>query len=122
MSARMQTKVRVKRVALMNIVEGRVRKAENEYKRAIEAYPGKLENWREACATTLDAAAVKARTGKTYEPEYNRVELPERPNKPSEGRELCNLRRMFTTLKIGSEETVLLSQEDADFYFGPCTL
>ena len=28
---------------------------------------------------------------------------------------------MLATLKIGAEETILLSQEDADDYFGPCT-
>lgn len=124
----MATKVRVKRVELQKIVEGRMRKAENEYRRAVEAFPKRVEDWQASCVTQLQRAAKDAvekgklpRYDTRYDGHYG-IHLPQRPSKPSEGRELCNLRRMFTTLKIGSEETVLLSQEDADFYFGPCVL
>ena len=124
MTARMQTKVRVKRRELMAIVEGRVRKAENDYKRALTAYPGKMEKWQSDCVALLEKKLSDAKAGKLPNQEYGgpKITLPEKPVKPTEGRELCNLRRMFTTLKIGSEDTVLLSQEDADFYFGPCVL
>jgi hypothetical protein len=44
-----KTKVRVKRAALVKVVEGRTRKAENEYKRAAAAYPGKVAAWEAAC-------------------------------------------------------------------------
>jgi hypothetical protein len=120
----MQTKVRVKRVELMKIVEGRMRKAENEYKRAVEAFPGREQKWRDACIDTTEKSLEAMRRGKIPVGRYDQpgIRFPEKPQKPSEGRELCDLRRMYTTLKIGSEDTVLLSQEDADFYFGPCVL
>jgi len=47
-----KTRVRVKRAAIIKVVEGRVRKAENDYKRAVAAYPGKVEAWDAACTYT----------------------------------------------------------------------
>ena len=58
--ARMQTKVRVKRAELMKIVEGRIRNAENEYKRAVAAHPGKVEKWYADCATLLERSPAFA--------------------------------------------------------------
>jgi hypothetical protein len=101
-------------------VEGRTRKAENEYKRAVAAHPGKVTQWEASCVATLEKAVAAARKGKMPHDHY--VRLPSRPGKPSEGRALCNLRRMLATLKMGADDTILLSQEDADAYFGPCTL
>ena len=117
----MKTKVRVKRAELLKVVEGRRRKAEAEYKRAMDAYPGREENWFRAAERTLEAALKRVKANKDGF-KYNRIELPEKPLKPTEGKELCNLRRMEQTLRIGAEETILLSQEDADWYFGPCKL
>lgn len=121
----MKTRVRVKRAALIKVVEGRTRKAENEHKRAVAAYPGKVEAWEAACIVQLEKALANAKRGKWPTDRYgNRgeVRLPPKPPKPSEGRALCNLRRMLATLKMGAEETLLLSQEDADDYFGPCVV
>lgn len=115
----MKTKVRVDRRKLADVVKGRLRKAENDYKRAREAHPAKLAAWNESQAKRLDRLAAKARNGGlTSTDRHFRVE--DGPMQPSEGRELCNLRRMLKTLEIGAEETILLSQEDADWYFGPC--
>lgn len=120
----MKTKVRVKRVELLKLVEGRARKAEAEYKRAAAAYPKKVETWEAECVARLERALAAAQKGNfpTSKYGYREVKLPDQPEKPSEGRELCNLRRMLATLKIGSDDTLLLSQDDADEYFGPCKL
>jgi hypothetical protein len=107
-----KTRVRVKRAALMKVVDGRVRKAQNDYDRAVAAYPGKVEAWEAACVKALEKALDNAKRGKMPIDRNGSVgvRMDEKPMKPSEGRELCNLRRM------------LLSQEDADAYFGPCVL
>lgn len=119
----MKTRVRVKRAALMKVVEGRLRKAENEHKRAVAAYPGKVEAWQKACIAQLEKALANARRGKMPTDRYGNptIRFPDKPMQPSEGRATCNLRRMLATLKMGAEETLLLSQEDADAYFGPCS-
>jgi len=118
------TRVKVKRAAVIKIVEGRARKAENEYKRAVDAYPLKLDAWNVACVKKLEKALADAKRGKIPSDRYDNpeVKFPSKPSKPSEGRTLCNLRRMLATLKIGAEDTIWLSQEDADEYFGPCVL
>lgn len=119
----MKTKVKVKRSELLKIVEGRLRKAENEHKRAVEAHPAKVEEWRASVVTRCEKALETARRGKIPGDRYGRIELGTLPPKPSNnGRELCNLRRLHKTLSIGAEDTILLSQEDADAYFGPCAL
>lgn len=120
----MKTRVRVKRSALIKVVEGRTRKAENEYKRAVAAYPPAVTAWETACVAKLEKTLDAARRGRMPSNRYGspEVSFPAKPSKPSEGRSLCNLRRMLATLKMGSEETLLLSQDDADEYFGPCTL
>jgi hypothetical protein len=120
----MKTRVRVKRADLMKVVDGRVRKAQNDYERAVAAYPGKVEAWEAACIATLEKALANAKKGKMPTDKYGIAGLRfyDKPMKPSEGRELCNLRRMLATLRMGAEETLLLSQEDADAYFGPCAL
>jgi hypothetical protein len=119
-----KTRVRVKRAALIKVVDGRLRKAENEYKRAVAAHPAKQAAWEAACIAKLEKSLTLAKAGKMPSDRYgNReVSFPSPPQKPSEARSTCNLRRMLTTLRMGSEETLLLSQEDADDYFGPCTL
>jgi len=118
------TRVKVKRAAVIKIVEGRTRKAENEHKRAVAGYPGKVEAWEKSCIAHLEKALVNAKRGKIPTSRYGspEVKFPGRPAKPREGRTLCNLRRMLATLKIGAEDTIWLSQEDADEYFGPCAL
>ncbi len=115
----MKTKIRVTRKELLKVVEGRRRKAEAEYKRAIDAYPSRLDNWYRATERTLESALAKVKANKDGF-KYNRIELPDKPEEPSEAKELCNLRRMEQTLKIGADDTILLSQDDADWYFGPC--
>ena len=119
----MKTRVRVKRSALLKVVDGRVRKAEKEYVRARDAYPAKMDAWRAACVTKLEKDLAAAKRGKIPTDRYGnpQVSFPSEPMRPSEGRELCNLRRMLATLRMGSEDSLLLSQEDADDYFGPCT-
>jgi hypothetical protein len=117
----MKTKVRVKRAALVKVVDGRLRKAEREYERASATYPARVEAWEASCVTTLEKALAGAKRGKIpTNGRYLGVHFPDKPPKPSQGRELCNLRRMLATLRMGSDETLLLSQEDADDYFGPC--
>lgn len=117
----MKTKVRVQRRELLKLVEGRRRKAENDYQRERDAYPAKVEAWNTAQAERLERLADKARKGKlTYDDTSFRV--GSMPQRPSEGKSLCNLRRMEATLKMGAEDTILLSQEDADYYFGACGL
>lgn len=120
----MKTKVRVKRAELIKVVDGRARKAENEHKRALAAYPEKLETWQATCVAKIEKALTDAKAGKIKQPEYGdtRITLPPRPARPSEGKALCNLRRMLATLNMGADDTLMLSQEDADDYFGPCTL
>lgn len=120
----MKTKVRVKRAELLKVVDGRLRKAEKEYERAKAAYPGRVAIWDEACIATLEKAIANARRGKMPTNRYGSPALsfPTRPEKPSEGRELCNLRRMLATLRMGADDALLLSQEDADAYFGACKL
>ena len=119
----MRTKVKVKRVELVKIVDGRLRKAEREYERAKTAYPKKEAQWRADVVAWLEKALANAKNGGLTRDQYHYgVKLPDQPTRPSEGRDLCNLRRMLTTLKIGAEDTILLSQEDADHYFGPCKL
>jgi len=121
----MKTRVKVKRADLLKIVEGRLRKAENEHRRAVESYPDRLAAWQADAIVRMEKALEAARKGKFPEGRYGSrgITLPEYPMKPSDnGRELCNLRRLHKTLEIGAEETVLLSQEDADQYFGPCKL
>jgi hypothetical protein len=123
-TATVKTKVRVKRAELIKVVDGRARKAEKDYARERDAYPAKVEAWQAQCVEKLEKALADAKRGKMPQNRYGSVELKfyDKPTKPSEGRALCNLRRMLATLKIGAEETILLSQEDADDYFGPCTL
>jgi hypothetical protein len=113
----------VKRSALLKVVDGRVRKAEKEYVRARDAYPAKMDAWRAACVAKLEKDLAAAKRGKMPSDRYGNpsVTFPSPPMRPSEGRELCNLRRMLATLRMGSEDSLLLSQEDADDYFGPCT-
>lgn len=120
----MKTKIRVKRAELITVVEGRARKAENEFKRATDAYPKKVSDWETACVTKIETALVNAHKGKFPEDRYGNRSLtfPASPTKPSEDRSLCNLRRMLTTLKMGADDTLMLSQEDADDYFGPCKI
>ena len=120
----MKTKVRVKRAELIKVVEGRTRKAEREYERARDAYPGKVAAWEAACVAKLEKALADAQRGKIPSNRWGtpEVSFPERPSKPSEGHALCNLRRMLATLKMGADETLMLSQDDEDDYFGPCTL
>ncbi len=120
----MATRVKVKRAALIKVVEGRTRKAENEHKRAVAAYPGLVEKWNTACITKLEKALDDAYQGKMPKNRYGNPEVsfPSPPAKPSEGRALCNLRRLLATLKMGSEDTMWLSQDDANDYFGPCNV
>lgn len=117
----MKTKVRVKRRELVKVVEGRLRKAEKDYKRSQDTYPDRVASWNAKQAARLDKLAAKARNGGLAASD-TRVYFDTRPQQPSEGRELCNLRRMLKTLQIGAEETILLSQDDADWYFGECKL
>lgn len=120
----MKTKVSVDRIKLLKLVEGRMRKAENEYKRASAAYPKQVASWEAGCISKLESALTSAKKGRIPTDRYGnpQVTFTDRPTKPSEGRELCNLRRMVATLKIGADEKILLSQEDADYYFGECRL
>jgi hypothetical protein len=120
----MKTRVRVKRADLIKVVDGRYRKAVKNYERATEAYPGRIAAWDAACVATLEKSLAAAKRGKMPANKYGSPQLlfPHKPQKPYEGRELCNLRRMLATLRMGAEETLLLSQDDADEYFGPCTL
>jgi hypothetical protein len=120
----MKTKVRVKRAELIKVVDSRARKAEKDYARERDAFPTKVEAWQTTCVERLERALTDAKRGKLPQNRYGSIELkfPDKPVKPSEGRALCNLRRMLATLKIGAEDTILLSQEDADDYFGPCNL
>jgi hypothetical protein len=121
----MKTRVRVKRDELQRIVEGRLRKAEREHERAKQRYPEAVAAWEKSCVETLRKALANAEKGKMPADRYGNlhVELPAKPQKPSQnGRELCNLRRLHKTLTIGAEDSLLLSQEDADAYFGPCPL
>lgn len=117
----MKTKVRVKRSELLRLVEGRMRKAEKNYERARQSYPDALSRWNLEQAKRLEKLVAKARNGGLSTDDGN-FRLGYRPQAPNEGKELCNLRRMVATLKIGAEDTILLSQEDADFYFGACKL
>jgi hypothetical protein len=118
----MKTRVRVKRSELIKVVEGRVRKAENAHKRAVAAYPAKVDAWNVSTVERLEKALANAKRGKLPEDRYGnaRLAFEDKPQRPSEGRELCNLRRILATLKMGSEDSLLLSQDDADSYFGPC--
>lgn len=120
----MKTKVRVKRVELLRVVEGRARKAESEFKRESEGHPAKIAAWEQNCVKVLENALAQAKRGKIPVTRYGAYELgfPSRPDKPSEGRALCNLRKTLATLKIGADETILLGQEDVDDYFGPCAV
>jgi len=120
----MKTKVRVKRSELLGIVDGRLRKAEREHERAVAGYPDAVKAWETSVVARFEKALAEARRGKMPRVRYgSALELPSRPTKPSDnGRELCNLRRLKKTLEIGSEDSILLSQEDADAYFGPCKL
>lgn len=117
---RTTAKIRVSRTELIKVVDGRLRKLEAENKRQKEAHPQKMEEWRERCAALLDAKAKAAREGK-FQPQYNRIELPDQPAAPNSYRERCNLERTLKTLKIGTEDSILLSPDDADYYFGPCS-
>ncbi len=117
----MKTRVRVKRADLIKVVDGRLRRAENEHKRAVAAYPAALARWEKDAVVQLEKALAAAKRGKMPKPGYGiGVRLPAKPDKPSEGRATCNLRRMLATLRMGSEDSLLLSQDDADEYFGPC--
>jgi hypothetical protein len=116
----MKTKVRVDRRKLSDVVKGRLRKEEAVHKRTREAHPAKLAAWNESQAKRLDRMAAKARNGGLTSSDHH-FRIEGAPMQPSEGRDLCNLRRMLKTLEIGAEETILLSQEDADWYFGPCS-
>jgi hypothetical protein len=120
----MKTKVRVKRAELLKVVDGRVLKAQREWERARDSYPDKLKAWESGCVERLRKALAAAEKGKLPVDRYGSVRLTftDPPTKPSEGRELCHLRRMQATLRMGSDTTLLLSQDDADDYFGPCTL
>lgn len=120
----MKTRVRVKRADLIKVVDGRVRKAQKDYDRSVTAYPERVASWESSCVETLRKALALAEKGKIPSTRYGspEVRFAEKPMKPSEGRELCNLRRMLATLRMGAEETILLSQEDADAYFGECKL
>lgn len=125
MRATVKTKVKVKRLELLKVVRERRRKAEAQHKRALEAYPAALSKWNAEVVHALEKALADAKRGKLPEKNYRgRVEvtIPPRPDKPTEGGEVCNLRRMEKTLEMGADDTLLLSQEDADAYFGPCTL
>lgn len=117
----MKTKVKVKRSELMRVVEGRIRKLEKDHERAVAAYPDRVAKHKADTARILERAARDAKAGKTLRLKYGNLELPDPPMKPAAlNGEACNLRRALATLKIGAEETILLSQEDAAVYFGPC--
>lgn len=118
----MKTKVRVSRKALIRVVEGRLRKAENELKRQRIAYPKQVASFEAAVVKRLEQALTDAKRGRLPRDRYGhpRLDFGTPPVAPSEGRELCNLRRMLATLKMGTDDTLLLSQDDADEYFGPC--
>ncbi len=113
------TKVKVSRAALIKVVDDRLRKLEADNRRAKEAYPARLAKWNEDCAALLESRAAQARVGK-LKTKYDRVELPVRPSEPNGYRERCNLERTLKTLKIGTEDSIVLSSDDADYYFGPC--
>jgi hypothetical protein len=116
-----KTKVKVDRVKLTEVVKMRLRKAENEHKRAVKAHPAKVKAWNQAQAKRLEKMLAHANNGGLPASATNfRIESP--PAKPGEGKDLCNLRRMLKTLEIGTEDAILLSQEDADWYFGPCRI
>lgn len=115
----MKTRVRVKRAELIKVVDGRVSKAQRNYERAVAAYPKKVEAWEKQCKKRVADAMARMEKG-NFDFQYGRIQLDSRPPRPSEARELCNLRRMLATLRMGAEETILLSQEDADMYFGEC--
>lgn len=118
----MKTRVRVRREELLKIVEGRLRKAERVHERAVKAYPAELAAHNKRVVAQLEKALQRARAGQPVTRNgsgYLHFDSP--PMKPSSnGRELCNLRRLHKTLQIGAEDSILLSQEDADAYFGPC--
>jgi hypothetical protein len=120
----MRTKVKVKRSELLKIVESRLRKAENEHKRAVAAYPEAVKQWESAVVAKLEKLTADAQRGKMPSTDYRgSFTLPEKPPKPSNnGRELCNLRRLHKTLEMGATDQILLSQDDADAYFGPCAV
>jgi hypothetical protein len=115
-------KVKVKRTELIRVVEGRLRKLEADNKRRKEEYPAKLDAWREKAAQELEKKAANLRRGKTIDDgKYGRITLPDRPVEPDGYRERCQLERTLKTLKIGTEDAILLSPDDADHYFGPCS-
>lgn len=115
-----QAKIKVKRAELIKVVETRLRKLETENRRAKGAYPQKLEAWRQSAADLLERKARELRAGKTVTNSYGRITLPDQPSQPDGHRERCQLERTLKTLKIGADESILLSPEDADHYFGPC--
>lgn len=112
-------KIKVSRLELIKVVDGRLRKLEAENKRAKEAFPARMQKWHESCAALLEEKAKLAREGK-FKPKYGLVELPDPPSKPDGYRERCNLERTLKTLKIGTDDAIVLSPDDADYYFGPC--
>jgi hypothetical protein len=112
-------KIKVSRVELIRVVDGRLRKLEAANARAKEAYPAKLAKWREDAAAQLEKEAERLRNGKPP-PKYYRVDLLAIPPAPDGYRERCNLERTLKTLKIGTDEGIVLSPDDADYYFGPC--
>lgn len=118
----MTARIKVKRAALLKVVDGRVRKAEAEHKRAKESHPERVRSWESACAAQLRKALASAERGKVPVDRYgnHRVEFPPKPAAPREGRELCQLRRLRETLAMGADETLTISPDDADTYFGPC--
>ena len=121
----MKTRVKVKRSELQRVVDGRLRKAEKEHERAVAAYPQRRAEWEAKLAQRLRKLTAEVERGKVPSDTFRYVHdlLSGAPTKPSNnGRELCNLRRIAATLKMGAEDSILLSQEDANEYFGPCPL
>jgi hypothetical protein len=120
-----KTKVRVKRSELLKVVDGRLGKAERTHERAVAAYPDALAAWERAAVERFVKVAADAERGKLPTDRYGNVSvtIKDKPSQPSKnGHELCNLRRLQKTLQMGAEDSILLSQEDADAYFGPCVL
>lgn len=118
----MKARIKVKRAELIKAVEGRIRKLEAEHKRAVEQLPAKVAAWQKDVTARLQRAADEVACGKDVAGKYGRLDLPTKPTvEPLDG-QVCRMERVLKTLKIGAEETVALSPDDADDYFGPCQL
>lgn len=117
-----KTRIKVKRTELVKVVEGRLRKLEADHKRAKTQLPAKREQWQRDVVARLEKALADAKRGKVGRDRYGQptVALPREPAVPDGHRDRCRLEQMLKTLKIGTEDSILVDPEDVDHYFGPC--